>query len=723
VALALEGPIANAESSPLSQADKQDIEERVKIILGDNSEETRMIGARDLITKNLSEADGRLVEILKTDKNLAARLAVVRALRHEKQLRGLFVDAMLDQLGVANEQLLAEIVDALGMQNSEVLDKVSAVAAESEQHLSRRLGAIEVLGSFVLTERGAVTELVKLLKSNASPAIKSRIVGILHESVPEAGEIGETPESWIKWEDDTDDRPDEWRRRIIRSLNAELQNKSVEINRMADHNVRLMQQIYDLTSSPDGRGKLLHGWIDDPSPQVKTKALMLIQAAVNTGWKLDNNLFEALTGMLTHPDPTIRRKAVLVLRDIGNSSAVAPLLDRLDKERNSDALGAVVNALGYLGDAEVLDHLLSVIKAPKEAAVIDSSVKGEAARAVRLLAGLLAGKKKGFTSKQKELAVDTLVECYKRQPRDKPPFLREAILASLSAPELIDADLVDIYVEAIGELQTSDVSFRVTAANGLGGLALVPKAAEALRAHIGDKEAAVRKAIVEALSGSGSLDDLMALKSRFKLEAEPDEAIRKAAWKSVCSICDRVELDKGLKFADSFEIGVPPDPEEAARFIDLAKILEPRLIQSNGDKIALANMQEKLGEVLLGVGRVEEAIGYFVKAIKVHRTAQGPYVELVKKIASRLLDNPARFEHAAKFSSQTVELSNPNGDQIGNALMEVFQSKFRDLKSGNQAEQTAANLKKAITKHVASPWKERFQELESNKPSPGANSG
>jgi HEAT repeat protein len=112
--------------------------------------------------------------------------------------------------------------------------------------------------------------------------------------------------------------------------------------------------------------------LSHPDPGVQEQAARALAG-------LGREATRALLGELGHPDPEVRLGIVEALGDIGDPSAVEPLVGLLSGEKSSEIRWAVTLALGNTGDPSAVPPLVQALRDP------DKYVRFGAAMALRKL--------------------------------------------------------------------------------------------------------------------------------------------------------------------------------------------------------------------------------------------------------------------------------------------------------------------------------------------------
>jgi HEAT repeat protein len=548
-AMAAFGPVAFAatqsssdKQEPASQSafDQLRFDNLLSVLEGQNSPQARRTGARELLIQGWAEVTPRLVAILR-GANQPARIAVAYALSDAPdRLTVEFIDPLFEMITEPEDDVRKAAALALAAGSSDdILARLKIMATSRDLPAPSRRSAIDTLG--MMTQRDAVKILVELL-TDPDPEISETALQMIEQMT--AQDFYGDPEAALDWWQKAKLKPNaQWQRMQIERLIR--QNRARE-QRCRDLEQRLavtMQDSYYRAGEAQ-RPALLSTYLTDTSVAVRKLGLVLVQAILAEGKTLPEDLIAQTRELMNATEPEVRAAAIQTVATLRNSIDADRFKNLLASEHNRNVRRALVNGLGYVGNAESLPMLLDLIQTPGST-VINESVTALGRLAER---GILdsAGRKQ---------VTDLIIAQYEGASHDN-AVLRERLLWALS--RLGDPRHAKIFVDCLNTAEPGPVRLaairgiatlvdpRKTKTNGNGTPATQSRDSPALNStqlldtllpFVGDSSIEIRRAAVESLAQSAATEQqIAALWTRLDPNQESEEEIRLTAWRGAVRI-------------------------------------------------------------------------------------------------------------------------------------------------------------------------------------------
>ena len=255
------------------------------------------------------------------------------------------------------------------------------------------------------------------------------------------------------------------------------------------------------------------------SPSAKVRA----RAALAAGSVQDSALAVRVAGLLSDPDPVVRKNAAFAVGQSGVATLSPLLLTRLGEEKKPAVVREMAEAVGKLGNGVDLDSLVASGAGPRAIAwgVMRFGIRGIATEAsFRFLAENAKNPKLGYpvayTLGRLPEIPGSMEKAVRRLIRSSSAEVR--MNAVLAAGKLRDSSLIETLV--VPRLRDRDWRVRVNAVRSIGkaGAALSGKSMKAFLAKLKDKNLNVAVTAVRTLPDVIDKDDSVAAVVRSELE-------------------------------------------------------------------------------------------------------------------------------------------------------------------------------------------------------------
>lgn len=569
--------------SPLTA---EELDEHVRLITDNNTPEARTLGARKLLRTGSAEAMRRLVDILESSPDLAAKQAVCRAIangntppRGKGQDRApatshlsLIIEPLIALLGDHPEALDELIVSALRRFDLQsFIPRLLTIAKNSSLDVSKRKAAVTALGS-IGDEHQAIGALMALLQEDGvllrAVVLETlaRATGVQHENANAA---------LVWWESHRTMTQLQWLREVNARRTEERDRLRVEKAVLTNRLVTAYREAYLQTPEPQRPEKLL-AFLGDEAAAVRGMGLDLINALITDRKEVGQPIKARLIDMISDSDTGLRRKVAAMVGDLRPVGAGARLKEAVVGEGDFRVRAAQVSAFGRLDEASAIPVVIVCLDDEASEVVMEAA----------LALGTLARQGHALEPQIVDTVVSALVERYQ----------------GISVKH---EDLRVRFLEAMGRIGHErfasvfrtemepgrSVRVRSTAITGMASLRQTARSAGEVRGFITAPEPEVREAVAQALGRCGRYpEDLNALAERLDSSQETIPAVRERAWESYQSILQRspasAQFQQGVLFVKS------EDPTDRRRGIALLKALKSD--QSRFDQLSLQDRVDLL---------------------------------------------------------------------------------------------------------------------------------
>lgn len=579
----------------------------ISLIEGQNSPQARRTGATELLRQQWPEVSPNIVRIL-SGPNKPARIAVAEALAALPQaFHADFLEPLLAMLADTQPQARSAAQSALAVCNDQrLIPRLrSAVLGDGPPPLPPT-AALDTLGQ--MTSRDAVAVLVDALAN--APLRSAALNALEHATALEFKADADAARAW--WDGTREISDQRWQAMQIERLAR--RNRTLA-QRLRDVETRLSATLREryVRAAEKEHAALLTAFLSDPSTSVRLMGLELMQAEVVGGKTIGPDAAARTRALLNAPETSVRAAAVRTVAGLRDSADAPRLIAALSSERADTVRRALVNALGYVGGGDAVESLVKLL------AEAGSEMADEAATALGRLAerGVLQDGPR-----------DTVAQALRAKLSAKPDDrVYERLLWAMS--RVADPRCGQAFVAA---LHAKSVPVRLAAVRGTGLLAgrkedapppagapategVLSHAAlcDALAAAIGDSDAGVRRAIVDALTKlATSTAQRDALWTRISTQAEPDAAIRNAAWRGLLDLLQTrpiTEIEQRIA-------ALPDEPARPGRTLELLRLMESRLAADAAKRGELGALRARIAAQFAASAKLDDAIKTYLQALQ-----------------------------------------------------------------------------------------------------------
>lgn len=379
------------------------------------------------------------------------------------------------------------------------------------------------------------------------------------------------------------------------------------------------KQLHEAQRTDSDRAAQLQRWLKSTLALDRLTALEIVHEKMVAGTRPAPDILYQIRQMLTDREPRVRKRAVIILRDMRQSEDSPRVQAMLATERLPDIRREIYGALGYLADPGSIPACVAGLREP------DEQVAAEAAAAL----GRLAARTPGAPPPETDLAVTALVE-RASEPMDS-DIVREQIIEAMA--RIADPQFLPIFRAHAGANERVP-AIRQAALRGIGLVGDLRDAEVVIERMERDPDAGVREFAADALGKIGSRPEhLERLRGRLDPKEEPSVAVQNKAWESYkqlfLKILPPAEREQVLSSWSA------TDPVTVGRRIDLLAEAEKQMSPSIAEPQRLGRVRELLGDAYLSAGRGGDAAGAFTRVLEVLPATDQ---ETAQRVAGKLVE-------------------------------------------------------------------------------------
>lgn len=245
--------------------------------------------------------------------------------------------------------------------------------------------------------RDAAAILVKYLASPDQPIAASASRALLRLSGRD--DLADDPIAWKAWLDPCLRMTEsQWRLELARSQARHAQNVEAARDAVLARLLEAQRQLH-LATPPEARGTLLSAMLLDPIPEVRSLGFELIGRELSGGKAIAPEIGKTLVQLLASPDPSVRARAALMVRQISPDGAEGAVSAALAKETDPRAASDLLLAAARWPARAGVEDLLKWLETPGPARASATEAcwtfaragvmrPDEIDRALRVLAGM-----------------------------------------------------------------------------------------------------------------------------------------------------------------------------------------------------------------------------------------------------------------------------------------------------------------------------------------------
>jgi HEAT repeat protein len=609
-------------------------------LLKGSSEQIRIDAATVMLFSEEALARKILLDVLRQSENIAARVAVCKALSQaraeHKPIKNKedFIPPLFDILATevdASAKFAAEAI--LIFEYDRISKPLEGMVMDASLPAKARLNAIYALR--LQPDMKAVFKLIELLDDPEGQvaAEAEKAMRFLGTPIGKDAEARKQITSELKRKG-----RDEFFRDLLIRQEAKMRELKKKSDLWRDRYLESLEQIYSGISDDKAKGEFLAGHLSASEEILRLWALEKVHRwRLGTKSRLPVELGPILINLISDPDTEVRLKTVKLLSLMGGVNSAEKLLEQIEIEQDDEIKMELFVALGgacyyaFLPDSEfkISPEIRRQALEWAEKYLSEQDPK-KAQKGAEVIKKLL--EQNGLASGEVDRYFGSLAGRYK-QERDKADgLLRGELLnamAGLCARSVYKAESAKLFKTLFEKALRDETNFvREAAVNGLIYIDKA-KALKILRKDfVNDNSIIVRRKLIELASEVGGQDDLVWLAEKIgpTVESEP-------AWQAMLKIfkqrTDAVVLGEWIgKFDLQSAQGRLSDEQK----LSILEIAERKAIGENKLEM-LKNIRKRLAKSYSKNGEFEQAAEYLGM---LHQVAQGP--EEREAILADLLD-------------------------------------------------------------------------------------
>ena len=722
-ALRVDGAVAEAELGKQLKINRD-------TLLKGSSEQIRIDAAAVMLASEDPLARKILLDTLKQSENIAARMAVCRALSQaraeQKPIKNKenFIPPLFDILNTDvgdSAKLAAEAI--LIFEYEQISKPLEKMAAEPSLSPKARLNAIYALR--LQPDMKAILKLIELLDDPESQiaAGAEKALRFLGKPIGKDAEARKQITSELKRKG-----RDEFFRDLLFRQEAKMRELEKESDFWQDRYLQSLEQIYSGMSDDKARGQFLAEHLGASEEILRLWALEKVHRwRLGTKSKLPAELGPILINLISDQDNDVRLKTAKLLSLMGWVNSAEKLLQQLQIEQDDEIRMELFVALGgacyyaFLPDSEF--RILPEIRkqtlewSEKYLSEQDPEKAQKGAEVIKKLLG-----QNGLTSGEVDKYLGSLAKRYKEE-KDKPDgALRGELLsamAGLCAQSVYKAESAKLFKPLFEEALRDETGLVREAA--VDGLVYIDKA-KALKIlrkdFVNDSSIIVRRKLIGLASEVGGQDDLVWLVEKIGPadESEP-------AWQAMLKIFKRSDAAVLNEWIGKFDLQNTQGRLSDEQRLSIFEIAERKAIGENKLKM-LKNIRKKLVKFYSKNGEFERAAEYLGM---LRQVAQTP--EEREAILADLLDVYLRWPNV-EAATQLVDNCLLEKDLAPNSVIvlsiDSYLAEPPDAADPNAILQALAEIKtpeaRPMWQAKVKIWTDRLGQAEkTGKPKEGGN--
>lgn len=462
-----------------------------------------------------------------------------------------------------------------------------------------------------------------------------------------------------------------------------------ELQWLRAENVARSRELYSLLPRESDRIARLQTWLRAAQPLDRLTALEIIHSAMlaSTPAPPAKEVLQQIRQMLRDPDEAVRRKLVVVLRDLQEKEDAARIVDMLEHERSPVVQEEIYKALGRMGASDTISACILGLESP------NTKVAAGAADAL----GRLCRQVNGETPPQTGDAVKALLKRTTKPIED--PVLRGQVINAMAS--IADPQFLPVLVAHAG-VDEPVPQIRQAAFTGIGAVGDASHLDLVIVRLSEDADAGVREAAADALGKLGN--KALHLRPLTSCLSDPSQAVQNKCWQAYRQVFARLSLTERMEILATW---TATDKATIARRIDLLTDLESQATAAKSEAAALLRIREDLGDALLAGNEYALAAAAFTRAMDSLPAEQGGRRNV---IAPKLLD--AWLHAPAHDRAISLVLAATSPEMLA-SFAERLLAYVEDLAriDGRAAQECIERFRKGAPALFEGDWGPRFDQI------------
>jgi HEAT repeat protein len=620
-------------------------------LLENRSEQLRIDAATVLLFSEEPLAREILLEVLKQFENIAARVAVCKALSQARasaesiKRKEDFITPLFDILNTETDDSAKSAAEAiLIFEYDQISGPLERMVADSVLPVEARLNAIYALR--LQPDMRAIFKLIDRLDDSESQVAAEAEKALRSLGTP----IGKDAEARKQIRTDLKRKGrDEFFRDLLIRQEAKMRDLRAERDQWKKRYLSVSDKMYDGISEDTVRSEFLADYLGDSEATVRLWALKKVRQLRVGGSELPDELRPLLVNLISHQDRDVRLRTAKLFSLMGELNSAEKLLEQLRIEEDKEVGTEIFVALGVAVSYALSDPQIKVSPeigeetlewAAKYLSEAEPKKSQEGAEVIKKLL-----EQNELTSVDVGKHLGLLLERYEQAKESGDGALRGELLSKMaglcaqeSACKVEAARLFErLFEESLGD----ETDFVREAA--VDGLIYIGKTKVLIRKGdlLNDSSIQIRRKLINLVGEIGGKKDLVRLWEKVGSTVEGD-----SAWEAMLKIFKRSEAAVLGEWIDKFSLRNPENKLSDEQRLSVLEIAEQKAVQHNKAEM-LKGVRKELAELCRKGGKFKQAAEYFGMLLG---TAQTP--EEKEAIMPDLLDAYLRWpnvERAAKL--------------------------------------------------------------------------
>jgi len=589
-------------------------------LLKGSSEQIRIDAAAVMLVSEEPLARKILLDALKQSENIAARIAVCKALsqagasQEAINQKGDFIQPMLNILTTDEDFTRAKLAAeaTLIFEYEQISEQLEKIVTDPSQPTRARLNAICALK--LQPDMRAIFKLMDLLGDPESQVAAEAEKALKSLAIP----IGENAKARREIREGLERKGKEeflmyWR--IRQEMQRQMSELKTQLDLWQKMYLAILDKIYEGIGAAPDKGRFLAEHLCSSEAPVRLWALEKVeQLRVGTS-KLPAELGPILVNLISDQDRDVRLKTAKLLSLMGELNSAEKLAEQLEIEQYDDVRMRLFVALGVACSYAFLPD--SGIEIPPEirrqtlkwaAEYLSEQEAEKAENGAKVIKKLL--EQDGLTSAEVDRYLGLLVERYKRQAGGADGALRGellGIMAGLCAQTSVHRTKAAKFFESsfVEALDDKTDLVRIAAVDGLINIGKAMARKTFPKDLVNDGSIEVRKRLINLAGEVGGKDDLIWLWEKIGSDNESE-----SAWQAMLKIFKRSDtavLSKWVAEFDPRSAQSRLSDEQRITFLEMA---EGKASGENKPKM-LKDVRERLAQIYSKSGEFQQAAEYW----------------------------------------------------------------------------------------------------------------
>ncbi len=603
------------------------------------SEQIRIDAATIMLFSEDPLAREILISVLKQPENIAARVAVCKALSQTRGMKepirqkGDFIQPLLEILTTEDSAVAKLAAEAtLIFEYEQISEPLEKLITDSSLPVKARLNAINALK--LQPDMRAIFKLMELLDDPEKQVVEASEKALQSLGIP----VSKDAKTRKQIRDELERKgKDAFLRDWLIRQEAQMSKLRTEANLWKGLYLAALGRIYDGISEDAAKGQFLAEHLSSPEEVVKLWALKKVeQWRIGTRAKFPAKVGPVLISLVSDQNRDVRLKTANLLSLMGQLDSAEKLLEQLKVEPDDEVRMELFVALGGAchyafspnPEFRIPEEIRKQTLEWAEKYLAEQDLK-KAQKGAEVIKKLL--EQDGLTPGEVDKYLGLLAERYEQEKDSADGALRGELLnamASLCAQSVYKAESAKRFAPLFEEAVRDETDLvREAAVDGLVYIDKTKALKRLRKDFVNDSSVIVRKKLIDLASEVGGSEDLVWLAEKIGTTAENEPA-----WQAMLKIFNHSEfgvLNEWISKFNSQSTQARLSDEQRLSFLEIA---ERKAIGENKAEI-LKGIREKLARLYNKSGDFERAAEYFGKLREVAQTA-----EEKERILADLLD-------------------------------------------------------------------------------------